>query len=82
MSQKMAVARNVPPHEEAEGRGRNVPHWQLNRGGVRVVGRRSAATELHSMDSLSLSLSTEDLAPLWHIQKHSLWTEATGAVNT
>lgn len=65
-----------------------MPHWQLKivGGGWRGCGggggRRSAATELHSMDSLSLSTSGEDFAPLWQIQKDSLWTEATGAKNT
>lgn len=44
--------------------------------------RRSAATDFQSMDSLSLSTSGEDFAPLWQIQKDSLWTEATGAKNT
>lgn len=80
LSQKMVVAWNVPPNEEGEGRGRNVPHWQLKRGGG--GWKRSAATELHRMDSLSLSTSGEDFAPLWQIQKDSLWTEATGAKNT
>lgn len=44
--------------------------------------RRCAATELHGMDSLSLSTSGEEFAPLWRLQKDSLWTEATGAKNT
>lgn len=47
-----------------------------------AAGGGSAATEHHSMDSLSLSTSGEDFAPLWQIQKDSLWTEATGAKNT
>lgn len=68
LSQKMAVVWNVPPNEEGEGWGRNVSHWQLNRGAVkggRRRRRRSAATELQSMDSLSLSTSGEDFALLW-----------------
>lgn len=53
----MDVAWTVPPDEEGEGRGRNVPRWQLTVGGVGELWRRvEEATELHSMDSLSLSL--------------------------
>lgn len=53
----MDVAWTVPPDEEGEGRGRNVPRWQLTAGGVGELWRRvEEATELHSMDSLSLSL--------------------------
>lgn len=51
--------------------------------GVRWSGvGSSAATKLHSMDSLSLSPSGEDFVPLWQIWKDLLWTEATGAKNT
>lgn len=79
----MDVAWTVPPDEEGEGRGRNVPRWQLTAGGVGELWRRvEEATELHSMDSLSLSTSGEDFAPLWRALKDSLWTEATGAKNT
>lgn len=74
-----------------------MPHWQLNGragrggglcackggGGGRGCERRSAATDFQSMDSLSLSTSGEDFAPLWQTWKDSLWTlEATGAKNT
>lgn len=74
-----------------------MPHWQLNgqagRGGLCACKgdggggggceRRSAATDFQSMDSLSLSTSGEDFAPLWQTWKDSLWTlEATGAKNT
>lgn len=53
----MDVAWTVPPDEEGEGRGRNVSRWQLTAGGVGELWRRvEEATELHSMDSLSLSL--------------------------
>lgn len=52
-------------------------------GGGGGCERRSAATDFQSMDSLSLSTSGEDFAPLWQTQKDSLWTlEATGAKNT
>lgn len=52
-------------------------------GGGGGCERRSAATDFQSMDSLSLSTSGEDFAPLWQTRKDSLWTlEATGAKNT
>lgn len=59
-----------------------MPHWQLNGGvcwGVEEVCSNRAPQ--HGLP-LSLSTSGEDFAPLWQIQKDSLWTEATGAKNT
>lgn len=62
-----------------------MPNWQLN-GEVCVCGGAAGGglarqTPQHGLP-LSLSTSGEDFAPLWRIQKDSLWTEATGAKNT
>lgn len=83
LSQKMAVAWNVPPNEEDEGWGRNVPHWQLKGvcGGV-AGGVLQQQSSTSWTPSLSLPPSGEDFVPLWQIWKDSLWTEATGAKNT
>lgn len=89
MSQKMADAWNVPPSEEGEGGGRNVPHWQLNGRALGVRWEEVCTAPQHGLPlslspppSLLLSTSGEGFAPLWRIQKDSLWTEATGAKNT
>lgn len=78
----MAVAWNVPPNGESEGRGRNVPHWQFN-GGVAGGGlqRQISGVQTPSL-SLSLSTSGEDLAPLWQRRRTHFGLEATGAKNT
>lgn len=84
----MAVAWNVPPNGESEGRGRNVPHWQFNGGvagdGVGVRGGLQRQISRVRTPSLSLSLSTsgEDFAPLWQRRRTHSGLEATGAKNT
>lgn len=58
LSQKMVVAWNVPPNEEGEGRGRNVPHWQLKREGVCacVCGVEEVCSNRAPQHGLPLSL--------------------------
>lgn len=82
----MAVAWNVPPNGESEGRGRNVPHWQFNGGvaggGVRGGLQRQISRVRTPSLSLSLSTSGEDFAPLWQRRRTHFGLEATGAKNT